>query len=64
MALMFPVRPGIARTKTLCDRQGQTTLFFGAESGRIEVVDYLLDHGAKADVVDDMGRTPSHPRTS
>jgi ankyrin repeat protein len=48
----------IARTNTLTDRQGQTTLFHAAEGGRTEVVRYLLDHGAKVDVVDDMGRTP------
>jgi ankyrin repeat protein len=48
----------IARTNTLTGRQGQTTLFFVAEAGRTEVVKYLLDHGARADVRDDMGRTP------
>jgi len=48
----------IARTNTLTDRQGQTTLFFAAESGRTAVVKYLLEHGAKVDVKDDMGRTP------
>ena len=48
----------IARTNTLTDRQGQTTLFFAAESGRTEVVKYLLDHGAKVDVVDDKGKSP------
>jgi ankyrin repeat protein len=48
----------IARTNTLTDRQGQTTLFFAAEAGRTEVVKYLLDHGAKVDVVDDKGKTP------
>lgn len=47
----------IARTNTLSDRQGQTTLFFAAESGRAQVVRYLLDHGAKVDVADEMGRT-------
>jgi uncharacterized protein len=47
----------IARTNTLTGRQGQTTLFFAAEAGRAEVVRYLLDHGARADVVDDDGRT-------
>jgi ankyrin repeat protein len=47
----------IARPNTLTGRQGQTTLFFAAESGRIDVVRYLLDHGAKTDVKDDMGRT-------
>jgi len=48
----------IARTNTLTGRQGQTTLFYAAEAGRAEVVRYLLDHGAKVDVKDDMGRTP------
>jgi hypothetical protein len=37
---------------TLTGRQGQPTLFFAAETGRTEVVRYLLDHGAKVDVVD------------
>lgn len=48
----------IARPSTLSGRQGQTALFFPAEAGRIEVVRYLLDHGAEVDVVDDRGRTP------
>jgi uncharacterized protein len=48
----------IARGNTLTDRQGQTALFYAAETGRTEVVRYLLEHGAKTDVVDDMGRTP------
>ena len=48
----------IARTNTMTGRQGQTTLFYVAEIGRTAVVKYLLDHGAKADVMDDMGRTP------
>ena len=48
----------IARPNTLTGRQGQTTLFFAAEVGRIEVVRYLLDHGAAVDVMDDMGRRP------
>ncbi len=47
----------IARTNTLTDRQGQTTLFLAAEAGRAGVVRYLLDHGAKVDVKDEMGRT-------
>jgi ankyrin repeat protein len=47
----------IPRPNTLTGRQGQTTLFFAAESGRTDVVRYLLDHGAKTDVKDDMGRT-------
>ena len=48
----------IARPNTLSGRQGQTTLFYAAEVGRIEVVRYLLDHGANVDVMDDMGRRP------
>jgi ankyrin repeat protein len=48
----------IARLNTLTGRQGQTALFFAVELGRTDVVRYLLDHGAAADVKDDMGRTP------
>ena len=48
----------IARTNTMTDRQGQTALFIAVESGRTAVVKYLLDHGARVDVKDDMGRTP------
>jgi ankyrin repeat protein len=48
----------IARTNTLTGRQGQTALFLAAELGRSFVVSYLLDHGAKVNIKDDMGRTP------
>jgi ankyrin repeat protein len=48
----------IARTNTLTDRQGQTTLFLAAETGRTEVVKYLLANGAKTDLVDDRGKSP------
>jgi ankyrin repeat protein len=48
----------IARINTLTNRQGQTTVFFAGETGRTEVVKYLLDHGARVNVMDDMGRTP------
>jgi uncharacterized protein len=48
----------IARDNTLTNRQGQTTLFHAAETGRTQVVKYLLDHGATVDIVDDMGRSP------
>ena len=48
----------IARANTLTGRQGQTTLFLAAESGRTDVVKYLLANGAKTDLVDDMGRSP------
>jgi ankyrin repeat protein len=46
----------IARTNTMTDRQGQTALFLAAEVGRTDVVKYLIDHGAKTDLKDDMGR--------
>ncbi|HUK35067.1 MAG TPA: ankyrin repeat domain-containing protein, partial [Vicinamibacterales bacterium] len=49
----------IARTNTLTGRQGQTALFFAAEVGRAKAIRYLLDHGARLDVMDDMGRTPA-----
>src|SRR5687768_4897248 len=48
----------IARTNTLTDRQGQTTLFVAVETGRTDVVRYLLDNGARVDVKDDAGKTP------
>src|SRR5215472_5468029 len=49
----------IARTNTMSDRQGQTALFLAKELGRAEAIKYLLDHGARADVVDDLGRKPA-----
>jgi len=48
----------IARTNTMTGKQGQTALFLAAESGRLEVVKYLLEHGARVDMVDDMGKSP------
>jgi len=48
----------IARTNTLTGRQGQTALFLAAELGRADVVAYLVDHGARVDLKDEMGRTP------
>jgi ankyrin repeat protein len=48
----------IARPSTLTDRQGQTALFFAVETGRLDVVRYLLEHGARADAMDERGRTP------
>ena len=47
----------IARTNTMTDRQGQTTLHHAASLGRTAVVKYLLEHGAKADLKDDAGKT-------
>jgi ankyrin repeat protein len=49
----------IARGNSLTGRQGQTTLFYAAETGRVPVVRYLLEQGAKVDVRDDAGRTPA-----
>ncbi len=48
----------IARTNTLTERQGQTTLHHAAELGRLEVVRYLLENGARADIADDAGKKP------
>ena len=47
----------IARTNTMTDRQGQTTLHHAAGLGRTPVVKYLLEHGARTDVKDDAGKT-------
>ena len=48
----------IARTNSMTGKQGQTALFHAVEAGRADVVRYLLQHGARADVRDDAGRTP------
>jgi ankyrin repeat protein len=48
----------IARTNTMTDRQGQTALHLAADLGRTPVVKYLLEHGARADLRDDAGKTP------
>jgi ankyrin repeat protein len=48
----------IARRSSMTERQGQTALFAAAQSTRADLVRYLLDHGARVDVKDDMGRTP------
>jgi ankyrin repeat protein len=47
----------IARTNTMTGRQGQTALFLAADTGRPEVVRYLIEHGARADLMDDAGKT-------
>jgi ankyrin repeat protein len=47
----------IARTNTMTGRQGQTALFLAADSGRTDVVRYLIEHGARADLMDDAGKT-------
>jgi ankyrin repeat protein len=46
----------IARASTMTNREGQTALFFAAQSGRPSVVRFLLDHGAKVDAMGDGGK--------
>ncbi len=48
----------IARTNTLTDRQGQTTLFLAAESRTNRGGQLPARHGAKMDLQDDAGKTP------
>ncbi len=40
----------------MTDREGQTTLFFAAQSGRPAVVRFLLDHGADVNAMGDSGK--------
>ena len=46
----------IARASTMTNRQGQTALFFAAQSGRAAVVRFLLDHGADVNAMGDSGK--------
>jgi len=46
----------IARTSTMTNRQGQTALFFAAQTGRPAVVRFLLDHGADTNAMGDSGK--------
>src|SRR5438132_658640 len=46
----------IARTSTMTNREGQTALFFVAQSGRAAVVRFLLDHGADVNAMGDSGK--------
>jgi len=48
----------IARISTMTERNGQTALYGAVKFGWKRVVEYLLAHGAKADVVDALGKTP------
>ncbi|HEY1898735.1 MAG TPA: ankyrin repeat domain-containing protein [Steroidobacteraceae bacterium] len=48
----------IARASQMTERQGQTALYGAITRRWTPVVQYLLAHGAKVDVADDMGRTP------
>jgi ankyrin repeat protein len=46
----------IARASTMTNREGQTALFFAAQSGRAAVVRFLLDHGADVNAMGDSGQ--------
>ncbi len=48
----------IARSSSMTHRQGQTALYGAIHWGWTQVVQYLLQHGAKANVADELGRTP------
>ena len=48
----------IARPSTMTSRQGQTALYGAINWGWTQVVQYLLDHGARVDVADAAGKTP------
>lgn len=37
---------------------GRTYLFWSASSGNLELVNYLLDNGARVDIIDDKGSSP------
>lgn len=48
----------IARPSTMTDRQGQTAIYGPINWGWTKVVKFLLDHGARTDVVDARGKSP------
>ncbi|HTW38413.1 MAG TPA: ankyrin repeat domain-containing protein [Steroidobacteraceae bacterium] len=48
----------IARASSMTKRQGETALYGAIFRGWTPVVQYLLRHGARVDVTDDLGRTP------
>jgi uncharacterized protein len=48
----------IARSSSMTHRQGENALYGAIHWGWPKVVAYLLQHGADANVADDMGRTP------
>ncbi|MEN9704720.1 MAG: hypothetical protein RLZZ393_599 [Pseudomonadota bacterium] len=48
----------IARPSTMTDRQGQTAIYGPINWGWTKVVKTLLDHGARIDVVDALGKSP------
>jgi ankyrin repeat protein len=48
----------IARLSTMSEREGQTALYGAVKFGWERVVAHLLEHGARADVVDALGKSP------
>jgi ankyrin repeat protein len=48
----------IGRPSTMTDRQGQTAIYAAAVWGWGEVVQHLIDRGARLDIVDAKGKTP------
>jgi ankyrin repeat protein len=48
----------IGRSSSLPERRGQTALFGAVQWAWPRVVQYLIDHGAEVDIVDDLGVSP------
>jgi ankyrin repeat protein len=48
----------IARISSMTEREGQTALYGAVQHGWARVVQFLIDHGAKTDVVDALGKSP------
>jgi hypothetical protein len=48
----------IARPSTMTNREGQTALYAAINWGWINVVQYLLEHGAQASIADAAGKSP------
>jgi ankyrin repeat protein len=48
----------IARPSGMTDREGQTALYSAASRGWTRVVEFLIDRGARVDVVDALGKSP------
>jgi hypothetical protein len=48
----------IARPSQMTDREGRTALFRVSSQGWPRVAAFMLEHGAEADIVDNLGRSP------
>jgi ankyrin repeat protein len=48
----------IARISSMTEREGQTALYGAIKFGWTRVVEYLIEHGAKVDIVDALGKSP------